>query len=119
MPAAAPVRPWRDPVVAGLALWGLATGLWFLLSGAGPRTEVLVTWLSLPPLDLCLFVLSRRAGRAAPAGSPARRFWRAMAAAAVIFAADDLSQIVVGRRSPTRPGSGTPTARTAGWRWWW
>ena len=28
MPAA-PVRPWRDPVVAGLAAWGLATVLWF------------------------------------------------------------------------------------------
>ncbi|MFC7280127.1 diguanylate cyclase [Paractinoplanes rhizophilus] len=92
MPAAARVRPWRDPVVAGLGVWALATALWFLAGGAGPRTQVLVTWVSMPPLDLALFVLSRRAGRAA-AGAPERRFWRAMAVAAAIFLAGDLSQV--------------------------
>ena len=92
MSAALRARPWRDPVVAGLGLWGLATLGWFLLGGAGPRAQVLVTWLSLPPLDVALLVLALRTGRAT-ASPPARRFWRAMAVAAGIFAAGDLSQL--------------------------
>jgi diguanylate cyclase (GGDEF)-like protein/PAS domain S-box-containing protein len=103
MPAAVRARAWRDPVVAGLGLWGLATVGWFLLGGAGPSAQVLVTWLSLPLLDLALFLLALLAGRAAGAGSPERRFWRAMALAAGIFAAGDLSQLAV------MPARGTPS----------
>ncbi|WP_433378820.1 diguanylate cyclase [Actinoplanes sp. CA-142083] len=108
MPAAVRARPWHDPVVAGLGVWWLATTLWFLAGGAGARTQVLVTWLSLPPLDIALFLLARRAGRAATE-APERRFWRAMAAAAAIFAAGDLSQIALTLARGT-PGTLTPIA---------
>ncbi|BCJ46064.1 hypothetical protein GCM10010168_50120 [Actinoplanes ianthinogenes] len=101
-------RWWRDPVVVCLSLWGLATTCWFLLGGAGDRTQVLVTWLSLPPLDLAIVLLSRRVARGTD-GAP-RRFWRAMAVGGGIWAAGDLSQALISLvGGPARTLGAAPT----------
>ncbi|AEV84269.1 Signaling protein ykoW [Actinoplanes sp. SE50] len=86
-------RWWRDPVIVGLGLCGLAATCWFLLGGADDRTRVLVTWMSLPPLDLAILLLSRRVARGVD-GAP-RRFWRSMAIGGGLWAAGDLSQALV------------------------
>jgi diguanylate cyclase (GGDEF)-like protein/PAS domain S-box-containing protein len=89
-----------DPVSASLAAVTVVVLVWLALGIGGPRISVLVCWSVMPMADLALFVLARRVC-AMPATAPApRRFWRAAAAAGLIFALGDGYQLLLTVRDP-------------------
>ncbi|WP_328477096.1 hypothetical protein OHA21_23635 [Actinoplanes sp. NBC_00393] len=90
--AARPARLWRDPVLAALAVAGVVLSAGYALDLGSARAQLLVTWLVMPFLDLLLFWMSRQVHRTLDLSPEARRFWRAVSAAGLIFAAGDLVQ---------------------------
>ncbi|BCJ40509.1 hypothetical protein GCM10010168_81570 [Actinoplanes ianthinogenes] len=85
---------WRDRVLAPLLVVSLAVAGFFALDLGSPREKMLLCWVVAPLTDLALFVLSRQVWRRAELARPNRRFWRAMGAAGLIFAAGDITQLV-------------------------
>src|SRR5687767_5681241 len=73
----------------------VAVGLlgFFALGIGGDRLQVIVGWLALLATDVGLFVLARRVTRMPETPAVARRFWRATAVAAGVFAFGDGFQL--------------------------
>ncbi|WIM93927.1 GGDEF domain-containing protein [Actinoplanes oblitus] len=91
---------WRDRVLAPLAVISAAVLGFFALDLGTPREKMLLCWVVAPLTDLALFALSRRVAREPSLTGPSRRFWRAMGAAGLIFAAGDGAQLVYVLRHP-------------------
>ncbi|MEV0899852.1 sensor domain-containing diguanylate cyclase [Actinoplanes sp. NPDC049802] len=83
----------RDPVLITLAVAGVLLVGGFALDPGTPRAQLVAAWLLAPMLDLLLFWSARRVHRVLDLPPHADRFWRALSAAGLLFAAGDLVQL--------------------------
>ncbi|SDZ47253.1 PAS domain S-box-containing protein/diguanylate cyclase (GGDEF) domain-containing protein [Micromonospora pattaloongensis] len=99
-PSAAPARQsgaalLRDPVLLPLLIGCALVGGGFLLDLGDPATQLRIFWSVVPIFNLVLWLIPRRLARVPGTPPPARRFWRTLSAAGLVFAAGGISQALV------------------------
>jgi diguanylate cyclase (GGDEF)-like protein len=90
-------------LVAGTA----ATAVFLASDVGGAGVQVVVTWAFIAVVHVCLAVAGRSLSRTPGLSPSARRFWRAVAVAGVIYLAGDLAQVVTAALDPLDPASAT------------
>ncbi|WP_229074047.1 sensor domain-containing diguanylate cyclase [Actinoplanes sp. DH11] len=94
----------RDPVLLVLLLGGLLLCAGYAAGLGGFRAQTLVAWLITPALDLLLLIWAWAVARTPGVPRPVRRFWQAVAAAALVFFGGDSVQFVALLTDPVRNG---------------
>jgi diguanylate cyclase (GGDEF)-like protein len=90
----------RDPVLLLLLAAGVLQSAFYLSDYGSPAVRVQTLWLMTLPLDVLLAVLAWRVVRVQGEGTPARRLWMTLFAAAASITLGDLYHCVLVVRDP-------------------
>jgi len=103
-PTLTPLALLRDPILLPLLIGtALCEGV-FLLDLGDDVTQLRTFWSVVPFFNLLLWMISRRLASPSDTPAPARRFWRVLSIAGLLFAAGDISQLTL---AWLRPGPAT------------
>jgi diguanylate cyclase (GGDEF)-like protein len=90
----------RDRVLLALGGGTAAAALGYALDLGTRSAQVIGAWAFIAAIHVCLGGVARTVSRAPDLTRAARRFWRAVAVAGLIYLAGDLAQIVTAARHP-------------------
>ncbi|MET0419393.1 MAG: GGDEF domain-containing protein [Actinoplanes sp.] len=89
-----------DRLLVGLLAGTAILVAWFAADLAANPVQVVTAWFFVAVIHVCLAWVARSTARMPDLSAPTRRFWRAVAAAGVIYLIGDVAQIVAVVRDP-------------------
>ena len=97
----------RDRLLVTLVGGTAAMALWYAVNVGARSVQVVAAWAFIATIHVCLAGVGRSIARTPGLTRPARRFWRAVPIAGVIYLAGDLAQVVTAAVDPLAPASAT------------